>query len=282
MKAMEILSESKKLDEAPASMLGQVARRAGAGVLGAMGLNTLASQINDKADVGMFANRYYKEFTNYLKTRNRDPKRATFGDLKSFMTKNKIPTHNVPSNPGGSASKDMVNSILTQTANEYLSGASVGSSRDSSVTASQKKQNQPKAAVTSNSVVNNQKSTSTVNTIPKVKVDDLVNQISQLNAKQLSKIEQAVQSAKAAMPTAAAAKTPADIRAEKQAKAAQSARSQMTPVSATQTPAEIRAEKQAKAAQTAQAQMSATPTGQTKPVVASRRRRKRKQLVPAV
>jgi hypothetical protein len=267
MKAMEILSESKRLDEAPSGMLGQIARRAGAGVLGAMGLNTLAGEINDKADVGMFANRYYKEFMNYLKSRNRNPEQATFGDLKSFMSKNKIPTHNVPNNPAGSASKEMVNSILNQTAGEYLSGAGTPTGDSTS----QKKQKQSNVSASPAATVNNQTSTSTGNTpAANIKVDDLIKQIPQMNAKQLSKIEQAIQTAKNAITP----KTPSDIRAAKQASAAKDAQAQMTPVSSTaaKTPADVRAEKQAKAAQTAQAQMANTPATTPTPRRKSRRR----------
>lgn len=200
---MEILSESKKIDEAPASMLGQIARRAGAGVLGAMGLNTLAGQINDKADVGMFANRYYKEFMNYLKTRNRSPDQATFGDLKSFMSKNKIPTHNVPNNPAGVASKDMVNSILNQTADEFLSNKAVKGNN----TTQQSKQQSGSA---SSSARSNNRQSSTGN-----------------------------YGGQAQTTTPSVPRTPADVRAQKQAQAAQSARDQMTPVTSQSTTGKI-------------------------------------------
>ena len=68
MKAIEILAESKKIDEAPAGIIGQAAKRIGAGLLSAAGLKTWAGQLNDKADVGVFANRYSREFDNYLKS----------------------------------------------------------------------------------------------------------------------------------------------------------------------------------------------------------------------
>jgi hypothetical protein len=224
----------------------------------------------------MFANRYYKEFTNYLKGRNRSPEQATFGDLKSFMSKNKIPTHNVPNNPAGAASSDMVNSILTQTAGEYLSGTGAKTS--------QTNQKQTGATSTPTGSVNNQSSTTTVNTAPTVKVDDLVNQISQLNAKQLSKIEQAVQSAKAAMPSTA--KTPGEIRAEKQAKATQAARSQLAstkPVAQQPSPSDVRAQKQSVAATNAQAQMANTPvTPATTPTPRRKSRRRGRKVTAAV
>jgi hypothetical protein len=204
MKAIEILSESRKINEAPASMLGQIARRAGAGILGAIGLNTLAGQINDKADVGMFANRYYKEFMNYLKTRNRSPEQATFGDLKSFMSKNKIPTHNVPNNPAGVASKEMVNSILNQTADEFLSNKTVKGNNNT-----QQTKQQSGGASSSTGSTNRQSSTGNAN------------------------------GGQAQTTNPSVPRTPADVRAQKQAQAAQSARDQMTPVTSQSTTGKI-------------------------------------------
>lgn len=269
MKAIEILSESKKIDEAPASMLGQIAKRAGAGVLGAVGLNTLAGQINDKADVGMFANRYYKEFTNYLKGRNRDPERATFGDLKSFMSKNKIPTDNVPSNPSGIASKDMVNSILSQTAQEVLSGKSSGGSGTSTAGNKGQQKAAPKTAASQQSTTPNVQQSSTKSNTPttsKSNIGSVIQQISQMSAKDLAKVEKAVQSAKGvATAPAQDNRTPAEIRAAKQKIAAANAQAQMAPFSKVKpasepTPGDVRASKQASAAQTAQDQMATNPT----------------------
>jgi hypothetical protein len=285
MKAIEILSESKKIDEAPASMLGQIAKRAGAGVLGAMGLNTWAGQINDKADVGMFANRYYKEFTNYLKGRNRDPESATYGDLKSFMSKNKIPTGNVPSDPSGVASKSMVNSILAQTAQEVLSGKSSGSSVDTTAATKAQKTTTTQPNTTVQQPTTSQQSTNTVKPVTsKTDIDSMIQKISQMNAKDLAKVEKAVQSAKGLVP-AADNRTPAEIRAAKQKTAAANAQAQMKPVSkVTSTPGDVRATKQAAAAKTAQDQMAANPSVKASNTSAPQRRRRnrRPKVTPAV
>jgi len=315
MKAIEILAESKNISEAPASMLGQIAKRAGAGVLGAMGLNTWAGQINDKADVGMFANRYYKEFMGYLKGRNRSPDRATFGDLKAFMSQSKIPTHNVPRNPAGVANKDMVDSIFRQTAQEYLSGKIPGGSGGASGSAQQQPrqatgnvQQQPRQA-TGNTQQQQQPNIRQQQTPPPPRVaqqpaqsapagggiKSIIQQIATMSPKNLSKIEKAIQSARASAPattptaptsTASAAPTtsstasadatppaastpstptaqsPEDIRKTKQAAAVKAAQDQMAPFSklpadqpATQAD-NTRQTKQAAAAKAAQDQMA--------------------------
>jgi hypothetical protein len=309
MKAIEILAESKNISEAPASMLGQIAKRAGAGVLGAMGLNTWAGQINDKADVGMFANRYYKEFMSYLKGRNRSPNRATFGDLKAFMSQSKIPTHNVPRNPAGVANKDMVDSIFRQTAQEYLSGKIPGGSSGASGSVQQQPrqatgnvQQQPRQA-SGNAQQQQQPAVRQPQTPPpRVAqkpaqsapagggVKSIIQQIATMSPKNLSKIEKAIQSARASAPTTAStasaapttastasanatppaastpntptAQSPEDIRKTKQAAAVKAAQDQMAPFSklpadqpATQA-ANTRQTKQAAAVKAAQDQMA--------------------------
>jgi len=289
MKAIEILAESKKISEAPASMLGQIAKRAGAGVLGAIGLNTWAGQINDKADVGMFANRYYKEFMNYLKGRNRSPDRATFGDLKSFMTQNKIPSHNVPKNPAGVANKDMVDSIFKQTAQEFLGGKTPGGNGAVGV-----KQQQPgQAPGTQQQPAQQQARPAPAAAVPQRTaqqpsqsapassgVNSIMQQIAKMSPKDLSKIERAIQSAKAGAvpgktpatpgkapaattPTTPAAPTATAAPAASPTGSAPSANPNMGALRGTstpQTPADIRKTKQAAAAKSAQDQMAASTT----------------------
>ena len=281
MKAIEILAESKKISEAPASMLGQIAKRAGAGVLGAMGLNTWAGQINDKADVGMFANRYYKEFMNYLKGRNRDPNRATFGDLKSFMSQSKIPTHNVPKNPAGVANKDMVDSIFKQTAQEFLAGKTPGGSGATGVkqqpgqapgAQQQPAQQQPaqqQARPAATAAVPQRPTQQPSQAAPAGSgVSSIVQQIAKMSPKDLSKIERAIQSAKAgsAAQPAAPGKAPAVAatpgKAQPSTPAAPPANPSMGALRSTtpQTPADVRKTKQAAAAKSAQDQMAASTT----------------------
>jgi hypothetical protein len=278
MKAIEILSESKKIEEGPASFIGQAAKRIGAAALGAVGLNTWAGQLNDKADVGTFANRYSREFDKYLKSAGKDFNSATFGDLKDFMTKNKIPAHNIPSNPNGVVDKNMVNSILKRTAGDYLGGEVPASSTGAKTPASGA-QAPAQAQGGTQPASSGQASTSAPASQP-FNIPALLQVIPQMNKKDLTKILSATQTAlqnpnlaskraaTAPKPTNTNNMTPAQIRATKQAAAANTAQAQMkvnpapAPAASQPTPAQIRAEKQAAAAKMAQDQMAASaPAG---------------------
>ena len=268
MKAIEILAESKKIDEAPAGIIGQAAKRIGAGLLSAAGLKTWAGQLNDKADVGVFANRYSREFDNYLKSSGKDFSTATFSDLKDFMTTNKIPAHNVPNNPKGIVDKDMVNSILTRTAGDFLSGQS-----PATAPASAKKTTAGSTTPASASVA----PAATAPASQPFNIPALLQVIPQMSKRDLNKILSATQTAlqnpklaskKAAVspaPTSTANMTPAQVRATKQAAAANVAQAQMKANPAPSkpapgpTPAEIRAQKQQAAAAAAQSQMATNP-----------------------
>lgn len=281
MKAIEILSESKKIEEGPAGIIGQAAKRIGAGLLGAAGLKTWAGQLNDKADVGTFANRYSREFDNYLKSAGKTFANATFGDLKDFMNKNKIPAHNVPNNPNGIVDQDMVNSILKRTAGDFLGGkvpTSTSAPAKKSAAGAPASQSAPAQASTAPAQTASTPASQPFN------VPALLQVIPQMNKRDLNKILTATQTAlqnpklaskKAAVspaPTTTANMTPAQVRATKQAAAANVAQAQMkaNPVVQTapaKTPAQVRAEKQAAAASNAQAQMAANPAPAKEPAV---------------
>jgi hypothetical protein len=308
MKAIEILSENKQIAEGPASMLGQAAKRIGAAALGAAGLKTWAGQLDSKADVGQFANRYYKEYQRYLRTAGRPESEATIGDLKDFMLKNGIPTQNVPPNTTGSADKDSVFAILNKTAQEYIKGsggasgsvgatAGAGGNTAAQTTPQSTQPNQAQTATPGAQAPNTQQASNQPFSIPA-----LLQVIPQMRKKDLNKIISAAQTAlqnpAAASKNAATATapvntsnmTPAQIRATKQAQAANAAQAQMkanpvpAPAAAPQTPAQIRAEKQKAAAANAQAQMAnpkpaAAPAPQSSVKVSAPRRGRRKVAV---
>ena len=310
MKAIEILSENKQIAEGPAGMLGQAAKRIGAAALSAAGLKTWAGQLDSKADVGQFANRYYKEYQRYLRTAGRPEAEATLGDLKDFMLKNGIPTQNVPPNLTGSADKDSVFAILNKTAQEYIKGsggaggavdATAGAGGNTATqTAPQSTQpNQAQQSTPGAQAPNTQTPTNPSN--QPFNIPALLQVIPQMNKKDLKKIVSAAQTAlqnpatasKTAATTTAPVNTsnmtPAQIRATKQAQAANAAQAQMkanpapsTPVA--QTPAQIRAEKQKAAAANAQNQMAnpkpaAAPAPQSSVKVSAPRRGRRRVAV---
>jgi len=317
MKAIEILSENKNVVEGPAGMLGQAAKRVGAAALGAVGLKTWAGQLDSKADVGQFANRYYKEYQRYLRTAGRPESEATIGDLKDFMMKNGIPTQNIPPNPTGSADKNTVFAILNKTAQEYIkgSGGASGSVDATGATASTSA-NTPATGTQTTSRPN--QSSQAPQTTPSTQtpaassnqpfsVPALLQVIPQMNKKDLNKILTAAQTAlqnpakassnaaTATAPVNTSNMTPAQIRATKQAQAANAAQAQMkanpapatTPAPTAQTPAQIRAEKQKAAAAAAQSQMAnpapaATSTPKSSVSVSTPRRGGRKKVAVAV
>ena len=316
MKAIEILAESKKIDEAPASTLGTIGRRVGAGVLGALGLNTWAKGLNDKADIGTFSNRYYREFQSYLKSQGRTEQGATFADLKAFLDQNKIPSGRVPANTEGTVDAAMVNAILNRTATDFLKGTATASPSGAPA-AQQPAQDtqQPQQAQAPAPQGASRRITATnpsgTFTPPAqqsqsapagASIDSLISAVSRMKKADLQKLDQAVKAAltKPARPAAArpgataqpapAQQTPAQIRADKQRTAAANAQAQMAanpapakaPVVTPQDAiAQTRATKQAAAAKNAQAQMAANPVTAKEPVKTPDQIRAEKQAVAA-
>lgn len=310
MKAIEILSENKNVVEGPAGMLGQAAKRVGAAALGAVGLKTWAGQLDSKADVGQFANRYYKEYQRYLRTAGRPESEATLGDLKDFMLKNGIPTQNIPPNLTGSADKDSVFAILNKTASEYVKGSAAASGGIDATgasattpgnTAGTQTTSQPGQASQPASNTDNQQTAP--NSSQPFSIPALLQVIPQMRKKDLNKILTATQTAlqnpakassnaaTATTPVNTSNMTPAQIRATKQAQAANAAQAQMkaNPAPATepeQTPAQIRADKQKAATDAAQAQMKANSAAKSAPQssvsVSTPRRGGRKRVAVAV
>lgn len=316
MKAIEILSENKNVVEGPAGMLGQAAKRVGAAALGAVGLKTWAGQLDSKADVGQFANRYYKEYQRYLRTAGRPESEATIGDLKDFMMKNGIPTQNIPPNPTGSADKNTVFAILNKTAQEYIKGAggasgsvdatgATGATTPSNTTGTQTASQPNQSSQAPQTAPSTQTPVASSN--QPFSVPALLQVIPQMNKKDLNKILTAAQTAlqnpakassnaaTATAPVNTSNMTPAQIRATKQAQAANAAQAQMkanpvpatTPAPTAQTPAQIRAEKQKAAAAAAQSQMAnpapaATSAPKSSVSVSTPRRGGRKKVAVAV
>ena len=253
--------------------------------------------MDSKADVGQFANRYYKEYQRYLRTAGRPESEATLGDLKDFMLKNGIPTQNIPPNLTGSADKDSVFAILNKTAQEYIKGSGGAGGNTATQTTLQSTQpNQAQQSTPGAQAPNTQTPTNQPFSIPA-----LLQVIPQMKKKDLNKILTATQTAlqnpakasknaaTATTPVNTSNMTPAQIRATKQAQAANAAQAQMkaNPVPATpvaQTPAQIRAEKQKAATDAAQAQMAnpATASAPKSSVRVSTPQRGRRRVAVAV
>jgi len=118
MKIAELSQEEQKqIDEAPAGMLGQLAKKAGAAVLGKVpGLGNVAANLKGKAEVGDTANAVYKKFNQYLGTQNKNVKTATGDDLSNFLQNTY--NYNQAKVPQGVLNKQQVYDIITKMAQD--------------------------------------------------------------------------------------------------------------------------------------------------------------------
>lgn len=118
MKIAEISElEQKQIDEAPAGMLGQFAKRAGAAVLSKVpGLGNVAANLTGKADVGKTANDVYKKFNQYLGTQQKNIKTATGDDLSNFLQNTY--NYNQAKVPQGVLNKQQAYDVIMQMAKD--------------------------------------------------------------------------------------------------------------------------------------------------------------------
>ena len=118
MKISEISElEQKQIDEAPAGMIGQLAKKAGAAVLGKVpGMGNVAANLKGKADVGDTANAVYKKFNQYLGTQQKNVKTATGDDLANFLQNTY--KYNQAKIPQGTLNKQQVYDVITQMAKD--------------------------------------------------------------------------------------------------------------------------------------------------------------------
>lgn len=118
MKIAEISElEQKQIDEAPAGMIGQLAKKAGAAVLGKVpGMGNVAANLKGKAEVGDTANAVYKKFNQYLGTQQKNVKTATGDDLANFLQNTY--NYNQAKIPQGTLNKQQVYDIITKMAKD--------------------------------------------------------------------------------------------------------------------------------------------------------------------
>ena len=109
--------EQKQIDEAPAGMIGQLAKKAGAAVLGKVpGLGNVAANLKGKADVGDTANAVYKKFNQYLGTQQKNIKTATGDDLANFLQNTY--NYNQAKVPQGVLNKQQAYDVIMQMAKD--------------------------------------------------------------------------------------------------------------------------------------------------------------------
>jgi len=85
MRVFDIVTENKKIDEAPAGALSQAGRRLGAKALGAIGFKGKAAELTGKADVGAEANKLKTDLRGYLGKTGGNPKQIQGPQLAAFL-----------------------------------------------------------------------------------------------------------------------------------------------------------------------------------------------------
>ena len=87
MKMNEFLNESEvhDIEEAPAGMVGQMARKAGAKVLGKIGMKGKAGELATKANVGDEANRIKQELNQFMAGSGIKKGQLEVNDLLAFL-----------------------------------------------------------------------------------------------------------------------------------------------------------------------------------------------------
>jgi len=134
MKAIEILAESRKVNEAPANIVGQGLKRLGAGVLGAMGAKGMAGSLAGSADQGAKANELNGNFQRYLGQIGKNSKTAEYADLQAFLKKNKLDAKLAKGQ--GPIDQKTLDGIFTQMAQSSFKGTTPSTPASSTASAS--------------------------------------------------------------------------------------------------------------------------------------------------
>jgi hypothetical protein len=113
------------LNEAPASMLGQIGRRVGAAALGAVGARGFAADLSGSADQKELANRYYYEFRKWAGGTGTALNNVRSGDLRDFFKEKGIPSDHVPDTDMVLDPKSIEN-IFSQSASDKIRGRGTG------------------------------------------------------------------------------------------------------------------------------------------------------------
>lgn len=123
MKVREIISESKKIDEAPIGALGQIGRKLGSAALNVLGAKNAAADLGGRAEMGDRANQYYTAFRRYLAQTGKDEQSATYADVDQFMKKNNLPS-DILKGQKGLVDPKFLNQAFVKIAQDYFAGKS--------------------------------------------------------------------------------------------------------------------------------------------------------------
>ena len=121
MKVHQIISESD-VNEAPGGgIIGNLAKKAGAKIAGAVGMKGTQAGLQGKLDANSRAKELYQAFRAYMGQTGGDPKKPTADQLKDFMATQKMPTGRL-NNLSGVLGKKQVDDILQGAAQDSFKG----------------------------------------------------------------------------------------------------------------------------------------------------------------
>lgn len=123
MKVHQIISESD-VNEAPGGgIIGNLAKKAGAKIAGAVGMKGTQAGLQGKLDANSRAKELYQAFRAYMGQTGGDPKKPTADQLKDFMATQKMPTGRLNAIPDGSTlGKGEIDKVLQGAAQDSFKG----------------------------------------------------------------------------------------------------------------------------------------------------------------
>lgn len=120
MRVYDIITESD-IDEAPASALGQFARKVGAKGLAKIGMKKTAQGLAGKVDFNDRANKMYDAFMKYLSQTGGNMKAPTADELMDYLEVQKLPTARAQSLSGTIDPKSL-NKLFVSIAQDSFKG----------------------------------------------------------------------------------------------------------------------------------------------------------------
>ena len=122
MKVQQIISESE-VNEAPGGgVLGNLAKKAGAKIAGAVGAKGTQAGLQGKLDANARAKELYTSFRAYMGQTGGDPKKPTADQLKDFMATQKMPTGQLNKHKDGPLPAGAIDTILQGAAQDSFKG----------------------------------------------------------------------------------------------------------------------------------------------------------------
>jgi hypothetical protein len=112
MRVLDIITENKKVVEAPAGALSQIGRKIGAKALGAAGFKGKAAELTGKADVGAKANQLMIDFRGYLGRTGGNFKQVQAPQLAAFLKSKGYPDAHLNGVQGIMTTKQVDQAVL--------------------------------------------------------------------------------------------------------------------------------------------------------------------------